>query len=162
MSRIILKKGDSIERSDLYCVALTLQNGKKLEPLEPRRLFPLSAPDTYVSLLNESGEEVALIRDLSLLDRPSRKAVQDCLAEYYLVPKILRVTAVEDQYGLLVWFAETDRGQVKITIKNRQSDIKHFKGTSRILVRDEADNRYEIENFDALDAKTRHLLFSYV
>ena len=162
MNRIILKKGDSIERCDLYTVNLTLEKGKKIEKLEPRRLFPLSSPETYISLLNESGEEVALIHDLALLDRASKKAIKESLDEGYLVPKILHVTAVEDQYGLLVWLAETDRGQVKITIKNRQSDIKRFQGTNRILIRDDADNRYEIEDFDALDAKTKRLLFSYV
>ena len=162
MERIYLENGAKIERLDLYRVRVTLPDGSQLPPLEPRCLFPLSDPVHYISLLEDGKEEVALIRDLSALDKDSVKAVKDCLGEYYLIPKILRVLSVKDQYGSLVWVTETDRGPVTFRIKDRHNDIKFYHDTSRLLVRDSNDNRYEIPDTEALDPKTHHLLFPYI
>ena len=125
-------------------------------------LFPLSNPDHYISLLEDGKQERALIRDLSDLDRESAKAITDCLEEYYLIPKILHVLSVKDQYGTLVWTAETDRGRVTFRIKDRHNDIKLLPGTNRLLVRDSNDNRYEIPDTEHLDPTTHHLLFPYI
>ena len=161
MSRIYIEKGTQIERFDLYRVKATLPDGSIFSPLEARSLFPLSDPDHYVSLLNDE-KEVAIIRDLAELDESSAKAVKDCLAEYYLIPQIKRVYSIKDQYGTLVWTCETDRGKVTFRIKDRHNDIKFFHQTNRLLVRDSNDNRYEIPDTEALDAKTHHLLFPYI
>ena len=162
MARIYIEKGTKIERLDLYRVSVTLPDGTELSKLEPRCLFPLSDPTHYISLLEDGKNEVALIRDLSELDKDSVKAIKDCLGEYYLIPKILRVLSVKDQYGSLVWVTETDRGPVTFRIKDRHNDIKFFSETNRLLVRDSNDNRYEIPNTEALDPKTHHLLFPYI
>ena len=141
MARIYIETGTTIERLDLYRVKATLPDGSLLSPLEPRRLFPLSNPNCYISLLEDGKKEVAIIRDLSALDRASAKAISDCLAEYYLIPKILRVLSVKDQYGTLVWETETDRGPVTFRIKDRHNDIKLLPGTNRLLVRDSMRQR---------------------
>ena len=162
MARIYIEAGSKIERLDLYRVSVTLPDGTLLSPLEPRCLFPLSNPEHYISLLEDGKKEVALIRDLSALDADSIAAIHDCLGEYYLIPKILHVLSVKDQYGSLVWVTETDRGPVTFRIKDRHNDIKFFSDRNRLLVRDSNDNRYEIPNTEALDAKTHHLLFPYI
>lgn len=161
MSRIYIEKGTKIERLDLYRVKAILPDESSLSPLEVRCLFPLSDPEHYISLLRDE-KEVALIRDLAELDEASAKAVRDCLAEYYLIPRILHVFSVKDQYGTLVWTCETDRGPVTFRIKDRHNDIKFFHETNRLLVRDSNDNRYEIPDTEALDPKTHHLLFPYI
>ena len=38
------KDSAKIERTDLYLVKVTLYNGKVIENLEPRKLFPFSDP----------------------------------------------------------------------------------------------------------------------
>lgn len=161
MSRIYLEKGVKIERFDLYRVKVILPDGSVLSPLEVRSLFPLSDPEHYISFLDDDGE-VAILRDLAALDADSAQAVKDCLAEYYLIPQILHVYSVKDQYGTLVWSCETDRGPVTFRIKDRHNDIKFYHDTNRLLVRDSNDNRYEISNTEALDPKTHHLLFPYI
>ena len=157
MARVYIEKDTKIEPFDLYRVKLTLPDGSVLSPLEPRCLFPLSDQTHYISLLEDGKTEVALIRDLSVLDKKSVKAIKDCLGEYYLIPKILHVFSVKDQYGTLVWDCETDRGQVTFRIKDRHNDIKFYHDTNRLLVRDSNDNRYEIPDTEALDPKTQHL-----
>ena len=162
MARIFIDEKTEISRHDLYRVELLLPGKTEPSVLEPRCLFPISAPDCYISLLDDKGEEAAVIRDLSKLQKDSAKAVEDCLAEYYLIPKILHVLSVKDQYGTLVWTAETDRGMVTFRIKDRHNDIKLLPGTNRLMVRDSNDNRYEIPDTEKLDSKTHHLLFSYI
>ena len=87
----------------------------------------------------------------------SKAAVEECLREYYLIPKITAVTGVSDKHGVLKWSVETDRGARTFQIRNRHSDIKMLYD-GRILIRDADDNRYEIENFNALDKTSRKLL----
>lgn len=162
MARIFIDEKTKIARRDLYRVELLLPGNPEPQILEPRCLFPLSAPNCYISLLDEAGEEAAMIRDLSKLQKESAKAVEDCLNEYYLIPKILHVFSVKDEYGTLVWTAETDRGIVTFRIKDRHSDIKLLPGSNRLMVRDSNDNRYEIPDTEKLDSKTHRLLFSYI
>ncbi len=151
-----------IERVDLYLVRLIRADGSVLEPLEPRRLFPFTDPSKYVSLLDSEEKEVALIRDVNELDRDSAKVLEDCFREYYMIPRILRVTDCEDKFGMLKWSVETDRGSVTFRIRNRHSDIKKLYGTKRVIIRDSNDNRYEIRDYTTMDAHSLHLLFSYL
>ncbi len=156
------KSTGRIERTDLYLVKLILNDGSVIENLEPRRLFPLSNTDRYVTLLNSQEKEVALIRDIEDLDAVSRQALEDCFREYYMIPKISQIIDVRDKQGNLSFTVMTDRGEIKFRIRNRHSDIKSSSRTKRVIIRDSNDNRYEITNFTTLDSKSRRLLFSYV
>ncbi len=152
----------SLRRSDLYLVTLITADGTVYKNLEPKRLFPVTRPDSYITLLDEKEKEVALIRNMQELDEQSREALTDCFREYYMIPKITKVLACDDKFGIVHWTVETDRGQVHFRIRNRNSDIKHLWGSNRILVRDSDDNRYEIEDYTTLDTHSRYLLFSYL
>ncbi len=79
-----------------------------------------------------------------------------------MVPRITRLLMVDEKFGALTWSVETDRGTITFQIRNRNSDIKRLWGTNRIIIRDTNDNRYEIPDQNALDAHSKHLLFSYL
>ena len=149
-----------ITRCDIYRVNLTLRDGTVLEMLEPRRLFPFSNHNMFITLLDSEEREVALIRDFEELDEDSRRALDECFAEYYLIPEITGIVDIITKFGTLKWIVDTDRGRVSFQIRNRHSDIKNFRGTNRVLVRDSNDNRYEIKDYTKLDARSRRLLFS--
>ena len=151
-----------LERTDIYRVRLILRDGTVLENLEPRRLFPMSNHTMYITLLDENEREVALIRDYDELDRDSAKVLDECFAEYYMIPEITQLVSSIEKFGSLKWVAQTDRGRVTFRIRNRHSDIKLFHGTNRILVRDSNDNRYEIKDYTRLDEHSQRLLFSYL
>ena len=151
-----------LERADVYRVRLILRDGSVIENLEPRRLFPFSNQSMYITLLDENEREVALIRDFEELDDSSRGAIEECFAEYYMIPQIVRLVNSIETFGSLKWEGETDRGKVSFRIRNRHSDIKSFYGTGRVIIRDSNDNRYEIKDYTKLDAHSRRLLFSYL
>ena len=61
-------KNDKIEREDLYTVKLIKADGEVIEGLEPKRLFPYTDPDHYVTLIADSKKEKAVIYMRSMKD----------------------------------------------------------------------------------------------
>ena len=155
--RLYVKKEDRILAYENNLVTLETADGESIEALEPRRLFPVSKPTEYISLLDKDGTEVALIRSLDDLSDESRAAIIYSLDDYYLVPHILRIIEKGEKYGTLRWTVETDRGIKSFDIRNRNHDIKVYKG-GMVRVRDSDDNRYTIDDYRTLDKKSRALL----
>ena len=131
--------------------------GEKLTGLEPRRLFPISGLDKYITLLDDEGAEQAIVRDISQLLPESRAVLERSLQEYYMIPRILRFVRMTEQFKIWMWTVETDRGEYTFEIRDYNNNVKQlFDG--RILIRDANDNRYEIPNVNALDAKSRQMI----
>lgn len=148
-------------RKDIILVDMELYDGRTFQNLEPRRLFPLSGLEKYITLLNEEGIEVAIIRDLRTLPPQERKIIEDCLNEYYLIPKVTRILECKERFGVLSIRVETDRGEAVIEIRNLIHGLKLLYGT-RVLFRDNNDNRYEIPDLRTLDRRSRSLLDSFL
>ncbi len=148
-------------RKDLTLVDMELYDGRKFENLEPRRLFPLSGLEKYITLLDTEGIERAIIRDLRTLPDDERRIIEQCLKEYYLIPKIIKITDCKEKYGVLRIWAQTDCGEVVIEIRNILHGLKLLYGT-RVQIRDVNDNRYEISDIRAIDAKSRRLIGSFL
>ncbi|MGM9663947.1 MAG: DUF1854 domain-containing protein [Eubacteriales bacterium] len=151
--------GDEVKitRTGNVCVRLETYDGRCFENLEPLRLFPVSGITKYISLLDETGKEIAIIRDIDALMPESKKAIRECLESYYIIPKIKKILSRVEKYGNITWTVETDRGRHSFAIQNTSIDIKTLYD-GRILVRDSNDNRYEIENVNALDKESLNLL----
>ena len=149
-------------RKDLTLVDMELYDGRKFENLEPRRLFPTSGMEKYITLLDESGVEQAIIRDLRTLPREERAVIEDCLREFYLIPKIQQVVSSEERRENIILHTITDRGSadIEIQIYNRNG-LKFIQGY-RVLLRDVNDNRYEIPDVTQLDRRSQHILSRYL
>lgn len=160
MARLYID-GDEVRitKRDFCCVDVELYSGQKLEKLEPRRLFPVSGLTKYITLLDENGKEQAIIRNVDALMPDSKNVIKECLQEYYLVPKILKLIDINEKLGMLKWTVETDRGTHTFEIRNRHSDIKMLYD-GRVLVKDSNDNRYEITDYKSLDKHSLSLLSS--
>ena len=66
MARIYIESDMArFTRKDITHVDVELYGGQTFTDLEPRRLFPLSGKDKYVTLLDNQGIEQAVIRDLA-------------------------------------------------------------------------------------------------
>ena len=152
---------DKIVRTDLFLVRLEKANGETVEELEPKRLFPFSNPEEYITLVTEDRKEAAVVRKLSELSEDSRRAIDECFTEIYMIPFITKVLRVEAKFGTLNFDMETDRGPIKFRIRNPHSDIKKL-DDGRMLFRDSNDNRYEIPDVSQLDKHSLHVLFPYL
>lgn len=157
--RIYVSKDDKITVFENNLVDLALKDGTVFKKLEPRRLFPVSRADTYITLLDSEGVEVAIIRALSELNKESYDVIEYSLNDYYLVPRIVRILSVTEKYGTLHWSVETERGFKEFDIRNRNHDVKVYKD-GRVRVRDSDDNRYIITDYRKLDKHSRNQLIA--
>lgn len=140
-------------RKDITLVDMELYDGRRFENLEPRRLFPLSGLEKYITLLDETGIEKGIIRDIRTLPAEERVTIEGCLREYYLIPKITKIIECAEKFGVLTLKVETDRGDAVIEIRNLIYGLKLLYGT-RVLLRDSNDNRYEIPDLRQLDKRS--------
>ena len=132
-------------------------DNEKLIGLEPRRLFPVSGLDKYITLLDSEGVERAIVRDISQLLPESRAALENSLMEYYMIPRILRFVKMSENFKIWMWTVETDRGEYTFEVRDHINAVRAlFDG--RVLIKDASDNRYEIPNINALDARSRRMI----
>lgn len=147
-------------RKDITTVDVQLQDGTTFQNVEPRCLFPSSNGTKFITLLDENGIELAVIRDLDALPAEERKIIEGCLAEYYLIPRVTKILNATEKFGLITLDTETDRGPARIEIRNLLYGFKQV--GNRLLLRDGNDNRYEVPDLTKLDAKSRHLLDNFI
>ena len=157
--RIYVGVDDQITMCENNLVNLTLADGTVYERLEPRRLFPVSRANTYITLLNSDGVEIGVIRALTDLNPASLERIEYSLNDYYLVPHIVRILSVSEKYGTIHWSVETDRGLKEFDIRNRNHDIRVY-ADGRVRVRDSDDNRYIIQDYRKLDKHSRKQLIA--
>lgn len=144
-------------RKDITLVDVELFDGRTFQNLEPRRLFPRSGLEKYITLLDEEGIEQAIIRDLNTLPDEERRTIEDCLEEYYLIPRVTAITNVREKFGVITLTTETDRGPAMIEIRNILHGLRMIHN-NRVLIRDGNDNRYEIPDLNRLDKHSRQLI----
>ncbi len=149
------------ERVDITNVDVNLFDGRRFEHLEPRRLFPRTGLERYITLLDDDGNEVAVIRNLASLPAEERRVIEMCLDEYYHVPHITKITGSLEKFGVIKFFCETDRGDCTIEVRNIVHQIKLMYGI-RVMFLDNDDNRYEIPDIRKLDRKSMSYLNDYL
>ncbi len=143
-------------KDKIFC-DVEFYTGHKLSDLEPRRLFPVSGLNDYITFLDSEGEEQFILRRLDNMEPHQRELLQGCLEEYYRIPKIKRLIAFSEKHCIWLWTVETDRGEFTFEIVNHIRSLKMFYD-KRILVKDSNDNRYEIPNIYDLDKRSQKLI----
>ena len=146
-----------ITENDGILVDVEFFGGEMLTALEPRRLFPVSGLDKYITLLDSEGVQRAIVRDISRLLPESRAVLERSLQEYYMIPRILRFIRMSENFKIWMWTVETDRGEYTFEVRDHNNTVKQlFDG--RVLIKDASDNRYEIPDINALDSRSRRMI----
>ena len=152
--RFYLTKEDTVVIAENNLVDVTVKDGTVYSRLEPRRLFPVSRANSYITLLDEDGVEVAVIKEITDLNDASREVIEYSLNDYYLVPHILKIYTVTEKNGKIHWSIETERGYKEFDVRNRNHDVRVY-SDGRVRVRDSDDNRYIITDYRKLDKHSR-------
>lgn len=124
--------------------------------VKPAPVFPVSEVADFLSFLDDKGREVVLLRSPGCLDPESKAVLAEELNRAYFVPRITCIYEIEDAHGAARWEVETDRGYRIFDIRDRE-DVRIL-GKGRLLLQDADGNRYEIEDMDELDERSRKLL----
>ena len=143
--------------NDKIFVAAEFYSGEKFTELELHRMFPITGLTKYIALLDKEGNEIAVIRNIDDLLPESKKVVENCLTEYYMIPRITRFIKMSEKFKIWMWTAETDKGICTFEIRNHITAIKPLYD-GRVLIKDANDNRYEIPNVNDLDKKSLSMI----
>jgi len=142
---------------DGLLVDVEFHQGESFTALEPRRLFPTTGLEKYITLLDDEGREVAIVRDINNLLPDSREVLQRSLHEYYMIPKVQRLLQMTDKFKIWMWTAETDRGTYTFEIRDHLNTVKPLYD-GRVLIKDANDNRYEIPDIALLDKRSQRMI----
>jgi len=105
--------------------------------------------------------EIGIISKITDLGEKAEKLILDELKRKYYICKLKSVISIKDRFGFSYWKALSDDGEVSFTIRDAHNSIR-TNSDGKILLSDIDNNRYELEPFDTLDAKTRKKIELYV
>lgn len=157
MPRYIEGSEVKFTENDKIFVDVEFYTGEKFTELELHRMFPVTGLTKYIALLDKEGNEIAVIRNIEDLMPESKKVVESCLREYYMIPRITRFIKMSEKFKIWMWTAETDKGICTFEIRNHITAIKPLYD-GRVLIKDANDNRYEIPNVNDLDKKSLSMI----
>ncbi|MGD0090294.1 MAG: DUF1854 domain-containing protein [Planctomycetota bacterium] len=131
-------------------VFIRFDDGGEEQPVRIVWPRPISAPGRELSFVDEKKKELAMLKDLSVLDPDSRRIAADELQKRYLTARIARVVEATAQFGRRFWRVETDRGKREFVVKSVNKDVTWITD-DHILIRDTLGYCFEIESLAALD-----------
>jgi ABC-type multidrug transport system ATPase subunit len=134
---------------------VSLKSGEKIA-VSARRAFPLTDPDSYVSLLDQASLERACFASLGALPQAKRELLQRALAKADFLPEVRHIRAITQEGTSSRWQVDTDRGLTEFLVD--QEDHVRPLDDGRHLVSDAHGMRYLVPVPSALDAVSRKLL----
>jgi hypothetical protein len=157
---ILETRSITFAKPDAGLLSVTLSDGETITPVHCVRLFPLSDPDHYISVLRSEKcdePEVGILRDINDLPEEQRELVQADLAQRHFLPEIQDVTAILISNGMDEWHVVTDRGDKIFFVGNRKDSITVTE-ENMLIVTDVEKCRYRIQDYTALSAQALSLV----
>jgi hypothetical protein len=133
---------------------------ERVAAVKLRRCFPWTAPNRYISLQTEDNEELALVADPIELDAASRQALSRALADVGFVLQILRIHELEEEFELRCFDVDTPQG--RRTFQTALDAWPRETPDGGLLIEDVAGDLFRIDDPDALDPRSRELVWELV
>jgi hypothetical protein len=132
-----------------------------------RRCFPLSSDSTHIAVRafetdSERTYEIGMVNNIFDLDECSQEAVLRELQLFYVVPMILNVKNIREEFGFLYWSVETDRGPKEFIMRDSVVNSTRRISQNRWLIIDINQTRFEIHNLENLDTPSQNLIQRYL
>lgn len=125
-----------------------------------RRCFPWSEPGRFVSLRDHEDEEFALVADAKVLDRGSRRVLEEALVEAGFVLQVTQVLEIEEEVEIRRWHVRTRQGPRRFV--TRLDDWPRALPGGGLLLRDVAGDLYHLGDPAGMDRESRELLWAFV
>ncbi|MBS0436756.1 MAG: DUF1854 domain-containing protein [Proteobacteria bacterium] len=146
----------ALSRDDHGRLVLRGADGELHVGVVPVHAFPLSDPDSAISLVGSDGRECLWIARPAELPAEARALLDEELARREFAPVIERLLDVSTFSTPSTWRVRTDRGDAQLVLKGEE-DIRRLGGTA-LLVTDSHGIGYRIADAKALDRRSRRLL----
>jgi hypothetical protein len=141
-------------------LVLTDRNGQQHEDVEPIRAFPISDPESGISICDRDGHELYWIDRMADLPPAIRSVLQAELSQREFIPVVRRIVRMAAFSEPSEWVVETDRGPTQFLLGNEE-DV-HRIDAKRAMIVDTNGVRYLIADVAALDAHSRRILERYL
>ena len=138
-------------------VRLTIDGDRSWREVRIACAFPLSKPDQYIGLRDGEDKDIGILKTLDGLDADSRTIVEEELERRYFTPRIERVLSVREDFGVVTWQVETDKGPRRFLVRNLR-DSTFPLGANRLMMTDTDGNRYEFPDVRAVEPKAAVIL----
>lgn len=138
---------------------LVLQTAGGPKIVRAHRSFPWSAPEKFIVLredVQEDAQELASIEDMGDLPPASRQTIEAWLERHTFIPRITRVFEVKAGNTAMLYRLDTDRGQRRIKVMERE-DMRPL-ADGRTLIRDADGVVYELPPIATLDSESQEQL----
>ena len=135
-------------------------DGIRHPSVTPVALFPISQPDSWISVRSQEGSELACVEDPHTLPADVWKLLKEDLALREFVPIIHRIVRVSGNSEPCEWQVETDRGPTTFVLKS-EDDVRRI-DDHEILIVDAHGTRYHIPDLRKCDVKSRRIVEWYV
>ncbi|MDR0379802.1 MAG: DUF1854 domain-containing protein [Candidatus Accumulibacter sp.] len=143
-------------RRDEFGRLMLIDTEGRARQVVPVRVFPITAPDEGVALVDAHGHELAWFDRLAELPTEARELVEDELAGREFMPVIERIVEVSGFSTPSTWTVVTDRGETTLILKGEE-DIRRLTAPA-LLIADSNGIQYLIRDPQALDAQSRRIL----
>lgn len=144
---------------------VAIQNDTLYRGVYALRMFPVRFPERFISLCYTDEEdkvrEIGIIRELAMFPEDARRLVRLSLAKQYHEQLVSRIHKAWNEYGMLFFDVETQRGREVFAMPWRGDRAEDFGETGKVLL-DAFDNRYVIPNLQELPTADRQALTQYV
>ncbi len=121
------------------------------------RAFPFSKPGEYLGLRDGADKDIGLLVSLDGLDTVSREVLDGEIERRYFLPAWKRTLRIKEQFGVIEWEMETDRGTRTYFLRNIKETVQHLSAT-RVLVSDPEGNRFEVGDTSKLDPRAYEIM----
>ena len=138
---------------------LQVVRGNTATAVRVQPCFPLSDPTRFFSLLDHDGNEVCMIEDPDGLDGEGQAALSSAIADAAFTIKVRAIEEIRNDIDLRIWKVVTDSGPR--TFETRLGSWPRKLEDGGVLIQDIAEDLYHIENVDAMDGKSRKLLWAF-
>ncbi|MGB0453121.1 MAG: DUF1854 domain-containing protein [Bacteriovoracaceae bacterium] len=130
------------------------------ETLEVAPCFPWEDPYKFLSLRNDEGKEVILIRDIKDVNQELYSLIQKELERRNFVFRIKRIDEIEDGHEVREYHVSTEQGLR--TIMTEQEDWPSELEDGSFLIKDLSGDYYRIPSLDELDSSSKKKILPYI
>jgi Domain of unknown function (DUF1854) len=121
------------------------------------RAFPLMMADKWIGLRDGKDNDIGMLETLEGMDANSLRIIQAELERRYFIPQVQKVLSVKEEFGVVTWQVETDKGPKTYLIQDLRGSTQSI-SANRVLMTDREGNRFEFPDLSQMDMKTLQML----
>jgi hypothetical protein len=149
-----------LDRDAWNHLRLSDAKGTRYSEVQVVPMYPVAAPQEWVSILSKEGEELVCLKNLEGLSPSDREILEEELTLREFVPQILKVHWVSGTQEPCEWDVETNHGRTRFVL-NAEEDVRRVSAWTVHFI-DANGCRFRVDDIRKLDNRSRSYVEWYV